>query len=123
MWEVYHLFCKEMCWKLLKYGDLRSAPSKKPKKKEIFKLRSLAHEVKISRLAWTGGSQKFVHCIRMKYFGFIDVLRTVGKEEQKKQSLIKYLGNFSIQTFIKRVDYKLLCSYIVISNVHNIRNL
>ena len=34
---------------MLKYEDLRSAPSKKQKtKKEIFKLRSFAHEVKIA---------------------------------------------------------------------------
>ena len=43
--EVNHPFCEEIWSKLLKYENLRSAPSKK-KKKENFKLWSFAHEVK-----------------------------------------------------------------------------
>ena len=50
IWEVNHPFCEEIWLKLLKSKDLRSAPLKKKrlkKKKEIFKLLSFVHEVKI----------------------------------------------------------------------------
>ena len=46
IWQVNHPFCKEIWSKLLKSEGLRSAPLRKKKKKEIFKLLSFAHEVK-----------------------------------------------------------------------------
>ena len=46
IWIVKHSFCQEICSKLVRYEDLSSVPLKKKTKKEIFKLRSFAHQVK-----------------------------------------------------------------------------
>ena len=49
--EVNRPFCEEIGSKMLKFEDLRSAPLKRLKR-DIFKLRSFAHEVKMILCAY-----------------------------------------------------------------------